>query len=43
MTERFKYSLSRVSIPRVGLLCGLLAIFVLIMVLPLFSLFRQAS
>ena len=42
MTERFKRSLSRVSVPRVGLLCGLLAIFVLIMVLPLFSLFRQA-
>ena len=42
MTERFKRSLSRVSVPRVGLLCGLLAVFVLIMVLPLFSLFRQA-
>ena len=40
--ERMRRNLSRISPTRLMLLCTLLAVFVLIMILPLFSLFRQA-
>jgi len=42
VVEHIKRSLSRISIPQFVVLCVLLAVFVVIMILPLFALFAQA-
>ena len=42
MTDRIRRGLSRISVPQLTLFCAMLAAFTLVMVFPLFSLFRQA-